>query len=405
MHSVKHRLLRTLAQVYERSVAGRTGQASRFCRIPFADLTRDADCADGDALEVGRAALTELANTGVVRLRHPRRDPSTIVAVEIDPSREEDLFAMLDRESPSDRREQLAAIFSRGESWEAPHRFQSGWKQTCGRFAQAAKIGGALAPFSRADLNYTAELLRVSFELLHWNRESLVRFASCQLFGDSKQLEQNRSALETTLSIVTEGEISDLAQLGILDNPRSCLLAGPMVILFAEGTVDLRPFRGPITLSFSDVRACLRVETGARRFCTIENPTTFHELSKVQSDTLFACSDGYAKPTLREFIGRLDANLEMYHFGDTDPAGFDILRHLRAETKRRIDSVHMGFRPSRKSEPLSAGDLVLARRVLLSSDLTDAEKTVVEQMLASGDKGDFEQERLGLPRSQSWPFY
>ena len=250
--------MRTLAQVYERSVAGRTGQASRFCRIPFVDLTRDAECADGDALEVGRATLTELSNTGIVRLRHPRRDQSTIVAVEIDPSREEELFAMLDRESPSDRREQLAAIFARGESWEAPQRFQSGWKQTCRRFAQAAKTGGALAPFSRADLDYTAELLRVGFELLHWNRESLVRFASCQLLGNSKQLEQYRSALETTLSIVTDGEVTDLAQLGILDNPRSCILAGPMLMRFAEGTADLQSLRGPITLSLADVRACVR---------------------------------------------------------------------------------------------------------------------------------------------------
>ena len=95
----------------------------------------------------------------------------------------------------------------------------------------------------------------------------------------------------------------------------------------------------------------------------------------------------------------------MYHFGDTDPAGFDILRHLRSETKRRIDSVHMNFRPSAKSEPLSAGDVVLGQRILLSPDLTDAEKTVVERMLASDDKGDFEQERLGLPRFQHWPFY
>jgi hypothetical protein len=394
-----------LAQAYERSVAGRTGEASRFCRIPFRELTSAADCADGEALELGRAVLSDLANTGIVRLRHPRRDQTTILAVEIDPSRENELFEIVERESPSGKREQLAAIFVAAENWAAPERWRTNWRSMCGRYAQSAQTGRALAPFSRVDPDYTAELLRVSFELLNWKRESLVRFASCQLFGDSKQLEQCRSALETILSIASEGEINDLAQLGILENPRSCVIAGPIVLHFQDSSADLQALRGPIMLSMTDLRNCVRIETPANRFCTIENPTTFHELSKVRSDTLFACSDGYAKPALRELIARLHPALELYHFGDSDPAGFDILRHLRAETARKIDSVHMEFRLSSRAEPLSAGDLALAQRLLVATDLSEAEKSVVRQMLEIGDKGDFEQERLGVPRFEHWPFY
>jgi len=397
--------LSALAQAYECSRAGRTGQAVRFCRIPFPDLTRSAGCADGEALELGRAALAELADTGIVRLRYPRRDRATILAVELDPSREEDLFAIIDRESPSDRREQLAAVFSRAETWDAPARWESNWKMMCRRFAQAAQTGRALAPFSRVEANYTVELLRVSFELLHWRRESLIRFASCQLFGNSKQLEQCRSSLETILSILTEGEIHDLAQVGILENPRSCTISGPMVIQFRDGSADLQALTGPITLSLADLRKSVRVETRVTRFCTIENPTTFHELSKLRSETLFACSDGYAKPALREFIARLDPMIEMYHFGDSDPAGFDILRHLRAETGRKIDSIHMKFRASGTAEPLSPGDVILAQRLLTSPELREDEKAAVRQMLDTGDKGDFEQERLGIPRLEQWPFY
>ena len=398
-------MLSALAHAYERSRAGRTGKAARFCRIPFPDVTRGADCTDGEALELSRVALYELADTGIVRLRHPRRDRATILAVEVDPAREEDLFAILDRESPSERREQLAAVFSSAETWEAPPRWETNWKTMCLRFAQAAQTGGALAPFSRVDAKYTAELLRVTFELLHWTRESLIRFASCQLFGNSKELEQCRSSLETILSIVTEGEIHDLAQLGILENPRSCTVAGPMVIQFRDGSVDLQALRGPITLSLADVRKAVRIEMPVTRFCTIENPTTFHELSKLRSGTLFACSDGYAKPALREFIARLDPTIEMYHFGDSDPAGFDILRHLRAETARKIDSIHMKFRVGTTAEPLSPGDVILAQRLLTSAELREEEKAVVQKMLDTGDKGDFEQERLGIPHFERWPFY
>jgi hypothetical protein len=398
-------VLTALAQAYERSIAGRTGQALRFCRISFPDLTRDAGCADGDSLELARAALNELAENGIVRLRHPRRDQSTILAVEIDPSREDELFAFLDRVSPTGRRQQLAAIFTRAGNWNAPEPWQSNWQRMCRRFAEAAEAGRALAPFSRADANYTAELLRVTLELLHWKRESLLRFASCQLFGNSKQLEQCRSALETALSIVTEGEIHDVTQLGILENPRSCIVAGPMVIHFRDCAADLRALTGPITLSLTDVRNAERIETPAVRLCTIENPTTFHEVAKIRSDTLFACADGYAKPALCEFVRRLDPALDMYHFGDSDPAGFDILRHLRAETGRRIGSIHMHFRTARAAEPLSPGDLVLAERLLSSTELSEDEKSVVREMLAHGDKGDFEQERLGIPYLQHWPFY
>lgn len=398
-------MLVALATAYERSTAGRTGEAARFVRIPYPDLTSAAECADGEALELSRVALKELADTGVVRLRHPRRDQSIILAVEVDPSREAELFAMVERESPGDRREQLAGIFSRAEDWQAPTRWESHWTSICRRFAEAARTGRALAPFSRLDRDYTSELLRVSFELLHWSRESLIRFASCQLFGNSKQLEQSRSALETILSIVTEGEIHDLAQLGILENPRSCVVAGPLIIHFSDAIADLRALSGPITVSMVDLAKAIRIQTPAVRFCTIENPTTFHELGKMRSDTLLACSDGYAKPALRELIARLDPALEMYHFGDSDPAGFDILRHLRAETRRPIRSIHMDFRPARTAEPMSPGDVVLAARLRDSSELTDSEKSVVQQLVAKNDKGDFEQERLGMPRLSHWPFY
>lgn len=405
MHSVKQRVLSALAQAYEKSTAGRTGQAVRFCRIPFRDLTAAAKCDDGDALELAHGSLNELATAGIVRLRHPRRDHSTILSVEVDPSREEDLFAMLDRESPSGRRDQLAAIFIHAEAWEAPSRWQSHWKDACRRYAKAAQTGGALAPFSRLDFRYTSELLRVAFQLLGWTRESLVRFASCQLFGDSKELEQCRSALETILSIVTEGEIQDLAQLGILENPRSCVVAGSVILHFEEGLVDLQALSGAITLSMIDLRRAARIETPAARFCTIENPTTFHELSKLRSGTLFACSDGYAKPALRELIAHLDPEIEMFHFGDSDPAGFDILRHLRAETGRDIASIHMQFRPSRILEALSPGDTILAQRLLGADELTAEEKSVVRRMIETNDKGDYEQERLGVPRFDHWPFY
>lgn len=405
MHPVKQRLLTALAEAYERGTAGRTGKASRFFRISFVDLARAAGCADGDALEISRSVLTEAAGAGIVQLRHPRRDATTITSIELDPAREEDLYAILDRSSPTKHRAHLAAIFTDALAWEVPQERRESWVRMCEDFAEAARSGGPLVPFSRTDAAYTAKLLHATVKLLHWKGESLLRFASCQVFGSSKQLERWRSAIEAALSLATDGNVTDLSQLGILENPRACLICGPMILHYANRTADLRPLMGPITLSLTDLATCTRIESDAVRFCTVENPTTFHELAKLRCDTLFACTDGYAKLALFQLVRRLDPSIEIFHFGDSDPAGFDILRHLRVETKREIGSVHMKWRAAERPEPMSPADRVLAERLLGTSNLNADEKSVIHTMLTTGDKGAFEQEHLGVPSSREWPFY
>jgi hypothetical protein len=405
LHPVKQRLLTALARLTSAVRAGRTGKASRCFRISFVDLARAAGCADGDALEISRTVLTEAASTGIVRLRHPRRDAGTVTSIELDPAREEDLYAILDRFSPTKQRAQLAAIFIEAQGWDVPQERRESWDRMCEGFAAAAGSGGPLVPFSRTDAAYTAELLRAISKLLQWKGESLLRFASCQVFGNSKQLERWRSAIEAALSLATDGNVTDLAQLGILENPRACLICGPMILHYGDRTADLRQLTGPITLSSADLAACARIESDAVRFCTVENPTTFHELAKLRCNTLFACTDGYAKLALFQLVRRLDPAMAIFHFGDSDPAGFDILRHLRVETKREIWSVHMKWRAAETPEPMSPADRALADRLLATSELTADEKSVIQTMLITGDKGAFEQEHLGVPSSNEWPFY
>ncbi len=89
---------------------------------------------------------------------------------------------------------------------------------------------------------------------------------------------------------------------------------------------------------------------------------------------------------------------------DSDPKGFDILRDLRARTKRNISSLHMAFRPSEPPVPLSAEDVGTSERLLASEHLFANEKKEVQKLLTSGSKGAFEQESLGRP-NPSWPFF
>jgi Uncharacterized protein conserved in bacteria C-term(DUF2220) len=95
----------------------------------------------------------------------------------------------------------------------------------------------------------------------------------------------------------------------------------------------------------------------------LELKTSFHELAKLQSDELLIQTSYPGSGTLK-LLQRMPAEMEFWHFGDSDEAGFDILRVLREKSGRDFQSLHM----QRERVP-------------------------------------FEQESLGRPNLKHWPFY
>lgn len=131
------------------------------------------------------------------------------------------------------------------------------------------------------------------------------------------------------------------------------------------------------------------------------------ELAKLKSGMLMSSSGsegGYANSAVIEFLKKLPLNMELWHFGDSDPKGFDILRDLRERTGREIQSLHMRFYPIENAAPLSEGDHSTISRLLSSEHLTDTEKLELQKIKTSDTKGAFEQEHLGRPGA-IWPFY
>src|SRR5262249_6787669 len=101
---------------------------------------------------------------------------------------------------------------------------------------------------------------------------------------------------------------------------------------------------------------------------------------------------------------RLPESVQLWHFGDTDPEGFDILRDLRERTERPIQSLHMHYRPHESSLPLTPSDCAMIAR-LLQCSLMEAERNDLQKMLDTGALGRYEQESLGRPQYRLWPFY
>ena len=129
----------------------------------------------------------------------------------------------------------------------------------------------------------------------------------------------------------------------------------------------------------------------------------FYELAKLGKDTLLI-QTSYPGRAVLALMARLPVAIPLWHFGDTDPSGFDILRDLRERTGRAIRPLHMRFRPRSGSEALSCANAQLLERLVANPSMTDCHPELNAMHLA-GSLGYFEQEMLGPPSLNVWPFY
>jgi hypothetical protein len=403
-----------LARLYAESKAGRTGAGQRDFLVDLKKLLADAGCQDGDDRSMAIRQLKELDGS-LLSLEGPRRDSDIIHQVRFPSTNESKLFASLEIPSPTRRREILASQFSEAARFAVPQIWIDSWQKFCGDLAEAALRGSAIAPFSRDDLEDNAELLALAPSLLAWQQkgeESLLRFASCVLTGNSKRLGElaaensagrHMGKLGAILDCVTEGRLQCLEDVGVSASPRFVLVHGPLRLLLQDEWLNLGVLRGPVRLSDTDINRASQIETSAIRCLTVENETSFHELAKLESGELLVCTSYPGAATLA-FIEKLPITLEFWHFGDSDPEGFDILRDLRKRSSRPFRALHMKWRSAASVEHLKPSErrLLLA---LIEFTSTQTEQESLRQILNEGTKGSFEQESLGTPKFPKWPFY
>jgi hypothetical protein len=369
-------VLKSLARLFARTQAGRRGSGSLDFQPDLKVVLREASCEDGDERNQALQDLEDAEAFGLLQLERHRRDPELILKVRVPLANEEVLFARVGEPSPAQRRQALAKLFEIAGQSEVPELWRAGWTAFCSRMTNAALSGHALAPFDRENATANTELLALLPKLLAWNGESLVRFASCVLCGDSKRLEELgavekdgdlkgrlRGKLGRLLDDITGGQIRSLDDLGIVPNPRFILLHGPLQLLLDGKWLDFGHLHGSFRLAESDIERAEQVVTAAARCLTVENETSFHELAKLNSGELLVQTSYPGSGTLA-FIKRLPSTLEFWHFGDSDDAGFDILRVLRERSGHEIRPLHM-----------------------------------------ERGRAQFEQESLGRPKHGKWPYY
>ncbi len=404
MKSARHsQVLTALAAAYEHSAAGRTGQAGRDFQIDYRELLRRAQANDGEARVRADADLQAAAAAGWLALdKHPH-DCSLTYKVRLPLAHEAALYEYLGALSPAQKRKRMADQLAQAAETPVPEAWQTRWRQWCEVTRQGALTGKSIAPLSIQDFEGNQELLALMPQLLAWRGESLLRFASCVLCGTSKRLEELSGKLESLLTQINGGQALKLEDLGLLANPRFVLCHGPLQLATSTGALDLGFLSGPFRLSMDDISRATLLSSRATRCVTIENETTFHELAKGHSGDLLIQTSYPGSGTLA-LLERLPRSLAFWHFGDSDPDGFEILRDLRERSGLPFRSLHMRFRAAPRGPDLTPEERRKLERLIASPTMA-AERPELEAMLAAGHKGAFEQESLGRPRQAQWPYY
>lgn len=389
---------------WRRARGGRTGPVVRGFRRSWESLLDDAGLTSAEDRQTAQREAAELPQ---LRLRPCKSKPRFIDQIELPPESEAWLHDLFGSRSGAELQAQsLACVQARRQL--APPRLSDRWQALLDALTAAFTEARSLGPFSWREPAVVAERL----DLLHrltareWSPGTLIRDASLALGLDSKGLEQRQSALERALALLF-GRETPLEALGIQTRHSLLHFSGPLTLEFADGSRHATTaLRFESTLPAAELERAVRITTTAERLLTIENrKTTFLQLARADTArrTLIVATS-FPTQAVRLLLERLPVDLPHHHFGDTDPAGYDILRRLREIHPRPVHAFLMRWRDQPDSPPLSHLERQTVERLLADPRLADCHPEL-QALRQAGRRGDFEQESLGPPDLQGWPFY
>ncbi len=180
--------------------------------------------------------------------------------------------------------------------------------------------------------------------------ELYVREASMKIYGDSKYFEDN------TLATVCQRlrkfrnkpcdseEIMDeiLVEYGIKKETQKLCLKGRFTISIHGKELDFSVLPEGIEFDAKSLEKIDYIKTGAAKFMTIENRTSYMRYSNPDTVTFYL--GGYANRFQRNFIKKVhedNPDLEYLHFGDIDSGGFWIHHNLSEITGVKFKLFHM----------------------------------------------------------------
>lgn len=219
-----------------------------------------------------------------------------------------------------------------------------------------------------------------------------LRRLGAEKLNDSKLLAKRCDSIERLMAEFLPPDLAKLEAWQVTDSEPAVRLFGPLSAELPDGRFagELSPM-SPYALAEQTLSQALRLWTSAGRCISIENQDTFQDaVSSGCRDLLVNTS--YPSRSVVRLLRALPSHVELYHWGDTDPWGFDILRVLRVRTGRVIRALNMEYRPAHGAM-LSRREVSMLMRLIADPLLGDV-RPALEAMQRAGNKGRFEQESL-----------
>ena len=396
------RWLQTLHDQWLNSRKRRVTPAVRSRPYDWEDLL---DASGLKTAEERQTAVREAEKIPQLKLHRLKGRPHIVLKIEIPLDSESWLHAQFGSKPGAEAQNAALAVVERWAAISHPL-LPEAWTGLLSRLKAEFAIPRVVEPFRWLEAKRVEELLKLIFDLTarEWPDGTLIRDASTQLGHESKHLEAQQSFIERALAQLF-GRETPLEALGIQSSHSVLHYSGPLVLHFDDHvkTLDLR-FES--TLSVAELEHATRITTTAERLLTVENrKTTFLQLVRadVARSTLIVATS-FPTQAVRLLLQKLPPNLPHHHFGDTDPAGWDILRKLREVFGRAVSPFQMRWRSKTDALPLTQRDHQILTRLLADPSMADCHAEL-HAMREAGTKGDFEQESLGRPNLERWPFY
>ncbi len=245
---------------------------------------------------------------------------------------------------------------------------------------QLAKVEAGRKP--DYELDVCDKLLRI-LEFICTNKEEILeRELSMMILDGSKEFEDHYrtrvckvlskyldfSELLEGIDDTRERQKIILEEFQIYTNPSYIYLKGNIEIQLENGQ-RIRIGDAPIALSSELIQKMNAIRVGADKVVTVENLTSFHRLKDEKCAYLFLA--GYHNSAKQAFLKQVykeNPEKQWFHFGDLDPDGFYILKHLRKGTGIDFMPLYMGVSEletySGYGRELSETDKVKTRNLL-----------------------------------------
>jgi hypothetical protein len=341
---VQKRLLTELIKKYERSKSFTSGEPSKqkpqmpIKNSPFHEDYEDE--MDFRKREWIHSVIAQLSTEGIITYTWEKfREGRQIAKVYLELERLEAAYdlAML---TPKDRkmdelRDTLLPLRSHPWHWV------SEWATAIMAALEERKSAG----LDLDDLTGYEQLVKVLCYLPHQEDDIPKRVLSQRLFHDSKMFERNVERRLAPLikfwsDMEFESDTDALGSVGISDHPRSVLISGSVELAMDENkVVSLEVFRGGVGLSWDTVRFLEIQLIPAERLILIENLTSWHQwiAQRSEASEIVIYTGGFPNRSVQLLFTKIaeymrnnaGQELPVYHWGDMDVGGIQILEYIR----------------------------------------------------------------------------